>query len=148
MTEPGNVTGDRKVWEDQDARQRFEHELIDRKSTWSLSSQAILFAAYGVTFQGGSDEPGLRDFREVVAGAGLAIALITLVGVSALIISKLVAWRDYREFFARLDGRTLPEPFSGERLQWGVRTVNTVVTLAPDVLFPVVFALAWSALLS
>jgi hypothetical protein len=29
-------------------RLRFEHELINRRLTWLLSSQSILFAAYGV----------------------------------------------------------------------------------------------------
>jgi hypothetical protein len=58
------------------------------KTTWLLTSQTILFAAYGVTFQstGTADDPS--DFRTVVARAGLAIAVITLIGVAALINSK------------------------------------------------------------
>lgn len=41
----------RRAWLDHRDQQQFEHQLIDRKTTWLLSTQAILFAAYGVTFQ-------------------------------------------------------------------------------------------------
>ena len=35
-----------------DERQKFEHELIDRKLNWMLTSQTILFAALALIFEG------------------------------------------------------------------------------------------------
>jgi hypothetical protein len=32
-------------------RLKFEHELINRRVTWLLTSQSILFAAYGVALE-------------------------------------------------------------------------------------------------
>ena len=40
----------RSSWDDYNRKQEFEHDLINRKTTWSLTTQGILFAAYGVTF--------------------------------------------------------------------------------------------------
>ena len=37
------------MWQDQNHRQEFEHDLLNRKTTWGLTGQTILFAAYGVT---------------------------------------------------------------------------------------------------
>jgi hypothetical protein len=34
----------RDIWNDYNATQKFEHELIHRKTTWWLSTQTILFA--------------------------------------------------------------------------------------------------------
>ena len=140
----------RDAWTDHERRQQFEHELIDRKTTWLLTTQAILFAAYGVTFTRSSTADGdLSEFRTVVSRAGLAIAAIVLVGVIALINSKRLAWTSYRSYFgdqATADAVPLPQPLADRGLQWGVRTPNTAVALLPDVLLPIVFILAWLSL--
>jgi hypothetical protein len=46
MNQPdAKYQGMRDIWNDYNHRQEFEHELIDRKTTWLLTTQAILFAA-------------------------------------------------------------------------------------------------------
>jgi hypothetical protein len=163
-SDPYNRTNDhykeaRDVWADGAHRQEFEHDLINRKTTWSLTGQTILFAAYGVTLR--SDLAGENDdFRNVVALSGLAVALVTFAGVLAIVISKLLSWRQYRKFYPNprkeahstkcdnVSGKLyLPRPLNaGKPLQWGVNTINTVVTLTPEVLMPVIFFTAWLAL--
>jgi hypothetical protein len=147
MDECGEHNGARDVWSDHERRQEFEHELIDRKTTWLLTTQAILFAAYGVTFDSGiTVDQDPSDFRTAVSRAGLAIAVIVLIGVVALINSKRIAWRRYRSYFASPDHPNavpLPKPRDSRGLQWGVWTPNTIVALLPDVMLPIVFIVAW-----
>ena len=56
----------RDVWEDSQHRQEFEHDLINRKTTWSLTGQTILFAAYGVTLRSDFADKA-NYFRNAVA---------------------------------------------------------------------------------
>jgi hypothetical protein len=137
---------DRHIWADQDSRQRFEHDLINRQTTWWLTAQAILFAAYGITLRTDTGGGG-ADFRQVVSWSGFLSALVTLVGVLALIRSKYLSWREYAAFYAESQGRRLPQPFVGKPLPWGVKTSNTLVTLIPDVALPVIFGGGWLSLL-
>jgi len=136
----------RDIWADYNTRQAFEHELINRKTTWLLATQTLLFAAYGVTFTSAGNDAHVDEFRRVVAYSGLSIALIVLVGVVALIRSKFRSWKAYRAFY--VDSKTVdpPRPLDKGPLEWGVLTRNTFVTLLPDVLLPLVFVAAWSAL--
>jgi hypothetical protein len=135
---------DRDTWNDYNARQKFEHELLDRKTTWGMTGQSILFAAYGVTLSENTDEPA--DFRRVVALAGLAIAVAGLIGAISLIRSKRRSWSQYREFFKEPENQ-LPQPFEGKELPWGFSRFNTALTLVPDIALPVVFTVAWTCLL-
>jgi hypothetical protein len=140
----GKRTGgdrDRQAWEDHETRQRFEHTLIDRKITWLLLTQTLLFAGYGVTFTAKGDDDGLGDLRNAVIGVGTATAILTFAGVFGVVRSKWLSWRDYQQFFG--DGRRLPAPLNSRKLQWGVRTRNTYATLLPDLLLPLGFAAAW-----
>jgi len=146
--EPGEPTEpryaeSRDIWSDYNARQEFEHELINRKTTWSLSAQVILFAAYGVALNGAAEG---ETFRQVVASAGVAVAIVTLIGVVAVIRSKLISWQMYRDFYLDHEGH-LPQPITEPALPWGVNTGNTLVTLLPDVALPLIFAFAWTVLL-
>jgi hypothetical protein len=115
-------------------RLRFEHELINRRLTWLLSSQSILFAAYGVAVR--TVEPGISVseiadiFLRVTAITGTVIAILILIGVVAGILAKRTVWKDSKE------------------KQFGVRTWITYLALVPDILLPVVFALAWIYILS
>jgi hypothetical protein len=136
----------RAIFDDHIKRQDFEHTLIDRKTTWLLASQALLFTAYGVTFNATTvTSDGLHHFRLWIAVSGLAIAAIVFLGVLALIFSKWLSWKIYEEFYR--DHRDLPGPLDRTSLQWGVLTWNTPLTLLPDVLLPWVFIVAWSVLL-
>ena len=141
-----------EAWSDHESRQEFEHQLIDRKTTWLITTQTILFAAYGVTFRGGAAAGDVRDFRTVVSWVGIAIAAAVFVGVLALINSKRIAWKDYRKYFKDPTASSdearvaLPEPVKAP-LQWGVRTPNTCIALLPDLVLPIVFILAWASLM-
>ena len=134
----------RSIWQDYNDRQAFEHDLINRKTTWWMTAQALLFAAYGLTLRAEVAPDAIR-FRQVVAASGIAFAVITLVGVVAVIGSKVMSWREYAAYFSG-DARP-PRPLDRGRLQWGVRTWNTWITLAPDVLQPIVLGVAWIVLL-
>jgi hypothetical protein len=152
QTSSEKYTESRDIWGDYNDRQKFEHELIDRKTRWLATAQTILFAAYGITWKDPVAD-GAQAFRNIVACAGIAVAVVTLVGVVTVIISKFLSWRDYKEFY---ESNTcyLPRPFKvegenpkveGEKLEWGVRTWNTWLTLVPDVFLPIIFAGAWVA---
>jgi hypothetical protein len=131
----------RDIWDDYNHRQEFEHTLIDRKTTWLLATQALLVAGYGVTFDSKNSPEELEEFRNVVAGVGMGISGIVLVGVVFLIVSKLRAWAEYRDYFA--EGGTPQLPLGGEKLKWGAGHWNTFLTLLPDVLLPIAFLVGW-----
>ncbi len=127
-------------WEHYKSNQEFEHQLIDRKTTWLLTTQAILFAAYGVALDENCDKA--TTFGDVVALSGLAIASILLIGILALINSKRLSFHQFRKYFKdRAEG--LPEPLNDKELQWGVVTWNTRIVLLPDVALPLIFIAAW-----
>jgi hypothetical protein len=105
-------------------RLKFEHELINRRLTWLLSSQTILFAAYGVAL-GTAKPEGARFFLKTTAISGTVIACLIWIGVIAGILAKRTVWKDSR------------------KEQFGVRTWITYLALLPDTLLPVVFAMAW-----
>ncbi len=134
----------RDVWDDFNHRQEFEHELINRKTSWWLTSQTILFAAYGVTLSSNGADESIGEFRKVVAAAGLLVAAATLLGILGLIRSKRMSFRDYRAFYDPLSPKSpLPGPLKGKELQWGVNTHTTWLTLVPDMVLPIIFAVAW-----
>jgi hypothetical protein len=136
----------RDVWADYNRRQEFEHQLLDRKTTWLLTTQAILFAAYGVTFDSKPKGEHIVLFQKVVSGAGSAIAVITFLGVVGLIRSKLTSWKDYREHYNQQRWLKPPEPVPMP-LPWGVRNRNTWLTLVPDIFLPIVFFFGWGAII-
>lgn len=108
-------------------RLNFEHELINRRVTWLLTSQAILFAAYGVVLT--EFEPsGL--FLKTIALVGSLIAILVWVGILAAFAAKICTWRDFKK-----SGNPY-EPF------W-VRTSITWVGFIPEFALPLVFAGAW-----
>lgn len=149
----GGYPNSRDVWQDYNHRQEFEHDLINRKTTWGLTSQTILFAAYGVTLTlSGDNTPGHKylvaisnDFRKTVIVVGLLIAAVTFVAVLATINSKRLSWRQYKDFYkchAHLEELLVKRP-----LQWGVSTPNTVGTMTFEAFLPLIFFGAWLYLL-
>lgn len=134
----------RELWDDHNAAQRFEHDLINRKTTWLLTTQTILFASYGVTFRAPDGDGMLEVFRVVVSVSGLLIALTMSYGVEKLIESKEKSWQQYRD---RFTAEALVDPLGNPELRWGVDTEHTRKTLLPDRLLPCVFIAAWCVLL-
>lgn len=109
-------------------RLRFEHELINRRLTWLLSSQSILFAAYGIAL-GAANQEIAGFFLKVTAISGIVIAGLILLGVVAGILAKRTVWKD------------------SKKKQFGVRTWITYMALIPDTLLPTVFIVAWLSIL-
>ncbi len=136
----------RDIWDDYNHRQEFEHELLDRKTTWLLTSQTILFAAYGVTFGASQRTHGLGDFRRVVAWAGLITSVVVFLGILALVRAKYLSWRAYRAYYEQPRTPDPPKPIGSGNLQWGVHSWTTVLALTPDCVIPLVFARAWYVL--
>jgi hypothetical protein len=113
-------------------RMQFEHELINRRLTWLLASEAILFAAYGAALE------KQASFLKIVAIVGLAASAAVLAGIVASLLAKVFTWLDYRRG---------PEPGRSREPFW-VRTWITCIGFVPDLALPVVFAWAWWKLLS
>jgi hypothetical protein len=139
----------RDIWSDYNRRQEFEHDLINRKTTWLLTAETILFAAYGVSFGEATadDFRSAAKFRDAVAWSGLLIAVIMLIGVVSVINSKRMSWRLYRGFFKESGSSNLPRPLDRRPLAWGVHTGNNLLTLVPDFVLPIVIIGAWGYLL-
>jgi Na+-translocating ferredoxin:NAD+ oxidoreductase RnfD subunit len=93
----------RDVWNDCNHRQEFEHDLINRQASWSLTGQTILFAAYGLSLRSDFVDES-NEFRKVIAISGFTIAVVVLIGVLALINSKRILWKDYRHLYSQLAG--------------------------------------------
>jgi hypothetical protein len=124
---------------DHNKRQEFEHQLIDRRLTWLLSSQAILFAAFGLTLtETASSAPAAGEFQDAVVLVGLLTSVLTSVSVGAAYVAKWISWRKYRKYF----GNAIPEPWKGN-LSWGANTVVTVVAAVADLLMPIVLVVVW-----
>ena len=104
------------------SRLEFEHELINRRLTWLLSTQSLLFAAYGLAITPDNPE---KVFLEVTPIAGIAVSGMIFIGVLCGVFAKWHAWQD------------------SEQKEFGVRTWITVLAFLPDLMLPVVFAFAW-----
>ena len=112
-----------------------EHELINRRLTWLLTSQTILFAALAFVMGNQSPPEGRHAFFFLVVSIlGSGISLCILFGIWQGIRAKFKLWEDYKN-------HTDPKE------ELGVRTEITKKALLPDVLLPVFFALAWISLL-
>ncbi|MDX2135763.1 MAG: hypothetical protein SFV52_13320 [Saprospiraceae bacterium] len=144
---------------------KFEHALINRRLTWLLTSQSILFAA--LAFVLGKDmvyDPttsGLdkSDFFEILACLGLSISLLIWIGVVMGIVAKCTVWYDERMKPLKVDAKRpwmlpllLKDAWSQNRkkdeLPLGVRTYITLIALLPDFFMPLAFAWAWWQIMS
>jgi hypothetical protein len=137
----------RTAWEDYRDRQDFEHSLIDHKISWFLTTQGVMFAAYGLTIDKASDVQGISTFRSVVAWVGLILGILTLIGVGAVVNSKMLSFRNYKAYCIQ-HGFLPPEPHGARKVEWGVRTGNTLLTLLPDIFTPILFTGGWAWLLA
>jgi hypothetical protein len=109
-----------------------EHELINRRLTWLLTSQTILFAALGFMLEKGVLSMQNKLFSIIVACLGLAISVFILIGIIMGVIAKITVWNDYNSC-----NETKP------KVQLGVRTWITFGALIPDVCIPLAFVFAW-----
>ena len=114
--------------EEYSRRMQFEHELINRRLTWLLTAQSLLFAAYGV----GLDK-GHLSFLKTVAATGAAIAILVLIGTLAAFAAKFRTWQEFKAA-----GHPIEE--------FWVRTSITYVAFASEVALPLVFGIAWAFL--
>jgi len=80
---------------------------------WLLSSQAMLSAANGVTFTWEDPSDRLRGFCSVLAMAGLVANALALVRLRAIIKSKQLSWKVYRELFGRSSDLEPARPYDG-----------------------------------
>ena len=127
-------------WNNYSANQKFEHELINRKTTWLLTAQGLLFAAYALSLE--QPEKMRETFQSVVPWLGIFVAATILFGVVFLIIAKWCSFRSYEEYFSKNENKCrLPKPF--EELKWGANKWITAATLVPDVILPIFFIVAW-----
>lgn len=110
----------------------FEHGLINRRLTWLLSSQSILFAALAIVLDKESISDRLTLFFNVIPLLGMLISSLIFIGVVMGVMAKVTTNIDYNR------GRQ-----EAEKKPLGVRTWITSIALAPDILMPVVFVFAW-----
>ena len=109
-----------------DERLKFEHELIHRRITWLLTSQSLLFAAYGFAYD---SYRSAETFLKVTPLAGAAISLLILIGVLCGACAKRTCWKRFKK--------------DNPKEQFGAVTLLTYFALGCDALLPVVFAGAW-----
>jgi hypothetical protein len=111
--------------------------LIDRKITWLLTSQTILFASLGLSLQA----PSLK-LVQIMAWVGLVICLIIGLGLAGNIMAKWFVYSDYRTFVT--GAQDMPWGVRGtKRVEFGVRTFTTWLGVFADVAIPLTFAIAW-----
>lgn len=134
----------RQQFEDHRSGLEFEHDLINRKLTWLLTSQTILFAALGLTLQA----PSVTLVR-IVGGVGLAICSFISIGLVGNVIAKVLVHNDYSKV----------EPHTGSeqavrwglrgtgKVEFGVRTWTTWLGLLADFGIPLTFLAAWICVL-
>jgi uncharacterized membrane protein YidH (DUF202 family) len=109
-------------------RLQFEHELINRRLTWLLTSQSILFAALAFVLEKERMDPLQKEFSKIISVLGISIALAILIGVIMGIAAKILTWQDSKKAGAK---------------HFGVRTWITFTAFIPDVFMPIAFAVAW-----
>ncbi|MCB9333138.1 MAG: hypothetical protein H6574_18880 [Lewinellaceae bacterium] len=112
-------------------RLSFEHELINRRLTWLLTSQSILFAALGLVY--GSNNPvNLHTLKQAICLLGFFISIMIWIGVTMGIRAKYLVWKDFNKGKDKSD-----------QVPWGVRTPITKTALVPDFFMPPTFAATW-----
>jgi len=126
-----------------DERQKFEHELIDRKLTWLLTSQTILFASLAFVLGNEGSKDDKFFFTLLISCLGIVISLLIFIGVLMGIRAKR------KDFENEAETKKINHPQEYERhpVQWGVDTKNTEIAIIPDKFMPVVFAMAWLIIL-
>ncbi|HOY12485.1 MAG TPA: hypothetical protein PLY70_05065 [Saprospiraceae bacterium] len=107
-------------------RMHFEHDLINRRLSWLLTSQSILFAAMALAFEDSELCEKHKTFIELIPVMGGVISLSIFSGVLAGAFAKYKIWK------------------KSESDEWGVRTwITRWALLGTDLLLPIIFAIIW-----
>lgn len=114
-----------------------EDELMSQRLGWLLTSQIVLFAAYGILIK---DFPAGNNKRliYVIEGFGITIACLILIGILAAIIASYILYR-------KVNNKT-DNPLS-EKQTLGVHPVLTIIGWLVAAFIPVIFIIAWIMLL-
>ncbi len=114
-------------------RLEFEHQLINNRITWLLTSQSLLFTAYALA----TKEEGKGDsfFLKTMASVGPMIAFLVAITIIASYLAKYKARKTYQN-----ESGDMLEPL-------GVRTWVTNLGLVGEISLPVVFIIAWATIL-
>jgi len=115
----------------------FEHQLINNRMTWLLTSQSLLFAAFALAStktpnQLALNEPvnHLSNLLNTIPVVGTSVSIIILVGIIASYLGKFRARKVYYEE-------------TGQMVPVGVNTTITVTAMISEMLLAVVFVIAW-----
>jgi hypothetical protein len=111
----------------------FEDQLINNRLTWLLTSEALLFAGFGVIMS--SDKVGLEKIDHwtfTFFVVGLSLAGLTFVSIVAAVLANLV-------YYCKLK----KEKNEDENLTLGVFPPSTVAAWFVACAIPIAFAAGW-----
>lgn len=123
-----------KYWE---LRHR-EEELISQRLSWLLTSQIVLFAAYGILLKENLPSGNNQRLVDIIEGLGLTIASLIFIGIAAAITASYILYR-------KVNSKT--ENPLNEKQTLGVHPVLTIIGWLVAALIPVIFIVAWIMLL-
>ncbi len=109
---------------------KFEHELINRRITWLLTSQTIMISAYGLILNGYSFH--VPDFFiETLKWMGFCICVSIFISIMASFFAKWCAREDYKVATRK------------EEVQLGVRTWITFLGFFAEFVISTLFIVVW-----
>ena len=114
-----------------------EDELMSQRLGWLLTSQIVLFAAYGILIKDIPPESNKRLIY-VIETFGIAIACLIFIGILAAIIASYI-------LYTKVNNK-IENPLN-EKQTLGVHPVLTVIGWLVAALIPVIFIIAWFMLL-
>ena len=112
-----------------------EDNLIDKRLTWLIATQALFFAGYGVVLEKYINAPNddaklqyqiIVNILPIVAGT---VSFLILLGIIAAIVAMYI----------------LRERFGVKHV--GIHIMPTVLGLMPATIIPIVFIIAWVVLM-
>lgn len=107
----------RQAWEDFRRHQEFEHLLIDRKTSWLLTTQGLMFTHMGSQ----STLDKTKAARAILCWVGVSVSAIIGIEVVAVVSGKYRAWKDYHEFLRTRPGFLPIASWKGEGNVPGLR---------------------------
>ena len=106
---------------------QYECELINRRLTWLLTSQSLLFAAYGLVFK--SNKPNVQELTHAISLFGGIIAGVIMLGIMSSIVASCCLWYEVQSKYP-------DEPL-------GVRNKTTLLSWCTDISLPGIFIYTW-----